>query len=207
MTPHSAHVRFWAVVPAAGAGRRMGGPKPALPYGESTMAATVVSTLLAAGVNGVVVVTRNELRERLKLLDDPRVRTALNDAANSEMLDSIRIGLEALEAWPAAGRDAAVVVPADMPMLSAATCAACLAAYRAEPGCIVIAAHAGVRGHPLIFPLALREEVARLSGGLRELARRRPELIRLVACDDPAVTRDVNTPADYARLLHARARN
>jgi CTP:molybdopterin cytidylyltransferase MocA len=200
MTGRPPQLRFWAVVPAAGFGRRMGCAKQTLPYGDSTMAATVVATLLAAGVDGVVVVTRTELREQLRLPDDPRVRIAINDAADSQMLDSVQIGLDAVGGLSAAPDDGVVVIPADMPMLTAATIAACLAAYRAEPRRIVIAAHAGVRGHPVILPLALRGDVQRLDGGLNQLAHHRPELVRLVACDDARITDDVNTPVEYRRM-------
>lgn len=198
-------VRIWGVVPAAGSGRRMGGPKQALPLGDSTLAATVISTLLLAGVAGVVVVTRRDLRRRLRLPSDPRICIVFNDDARSDMLASVRIGVASLSSADAAARDGVLVVPADMPTLTAASVAACLAAYRTDPVRIVIAAHRGVRGHPVIFPLALQSELADLSDGLRELARRRAERVCIVECRDAGVVRDVDTPSDYRALRVPRA--
>ncbi len=99
MNSTRAKVRIWAIVPAAGRGRRMGGPKQVLPYRDSTIASTVVQTLIEADVVGVVVVTRTVLVNALRLPVDPRVTIALNDR-ESEMIHSIRIGLAGLAGEP-----------------------------------------------------------------------------------------------------------
>lgn len=229
MNPPAADVRIWGIVPAAGVGRRMGGPKQILPYGGSTIAATVVSTLLNAGIDGVIVVTRTDLCDRLRLPHDPRIRTANYDAADSEMLDSICIGLSALPGnaldrfrapdvgeTPIPVRDGVLVVPADMPMLTAAAVAACIAAYRPDPTRIVIAGHAGMRGHPVILPAALLREICppaavqasvtaggtglphpRPAGGLRALIDMNPARITLVETGDPGVAADIDTWTQY----------
>ncbi|MHC4695866.1 MAG: NTP transferase domain-containing protein, partial [Planctomycetota bacterium] len=53
MNSTRAKVRIWAIVPAAGRGRRMGGPKQVLPYHDSTITGAVVQTLIEADVFGV----------------------------------------------------------------------------------------------------------------------------------------------------------
>ncbi len=98
MSDHVVAVRVWGIIPAAGQSRRMGRTKQTLSYGNATMVAAVTETALAGGVERVVVVTRSELRDHLQLPADDRVEVAINDAAGSEMIDSIRIGLTALEA-------------------------------------------------------------------------------------------------------------
>lgn len=229
MSPSVADVRIWGIVPAAGVGRRMGGPKQTLPYGDSTIASTVVGTLLSAGIDGVIVVTRTELCDRLRLPHDPRIRAANNDAADSEMIDSIRIGLSALPGnildrsrapdvgeTPIPAGDGVLVVPADMPMLTAAAVAACIAAYRPDATRIVIAGYAGMRGHPVILPAALLREIcppiavqasvaaggtglphARSAGGLRALIHANLERITLVETGDPGVIADIDTWTQY----------
>lgn len=198
-------VRVWAIIPAAGTGQRMGGPKQALPYREATLTGTVVRTLLDANAAGVVVVTRTVLVDALKLPADPRVNITINDA-DSEMIDSIRIGLGTLadqvipsgdDPRPTAG---VMVVPGDMPALSAETCRRCIDAYKGDPRRVVIAAYSGRRGHPIIFPLSMRDVVDRLQGGLNELPRQVPKRVHLVEVDDPGVACDVDTVADYDSL-------
>ena len=93
MSKPTAHVQVFGIVPAAGSSRRMGRPKPSLPYGDSTMVGVVVRTLLNADLDGVVVVTRSELAASLDLPSDPRIVIVYNDDANSEMIDSVRAAL------------------------------------------------------------------------------------------------------------------
>ncbi len=193
--PHSAD---WAIVPAAGLGRRIGLPKQTLPYRGETLAGNVTRTLLRAGVDGLVVVTRTRLVSTLGLPDDPRVKIAFNDREDSEMIDSIRIGLAALAGQQVAG---VIVVPADMPTLSVDTCRKCMAAYAADPQRIVIATLSAHRGHPIIFPFSLRAAVDQLDGGLNQLPRQYPERVHLLQVDDPGVTRDVDALADYDALM------
>ncbi|MFQ5494570.1 MAG: NTP transferase domain-containing protein [Phycisphaerae bacterium] len=229
--------RVWAVVPAAGLGRRMGFAKQAAAYQGSTMTAVVTSVLLESGVAGVVVVTRTPLVERLALPDDARVAIALNDLPDSEMIDSVRIGCDALlddpftttpgrdgpapatglnrqstidnrqsPRCPPAEPDGLLVLPADMPHVAVATCRVCIRAYMDQPTRIVVATVADKRAHPIIFPLALNQELQALTGkggtatgGLRGLVDRHPRRLHLVSTSDPGAGRDIDTPSDYDR--------
>ena len=194
MTAGTVTPRVVGIVPAAGVGRRMGTAKQALPFRGSTMAATVVQTLLDAGLDGVVVVTRRELVERLALPADPRITLGFNEDADSEMIDSIRIGLGARDTADVTG---VLVVPADMPTLTVESCRACVAAFRADPSRIVIATYGGRRGHPIVFPLALCPGEEPLPDGLRTLPRRHPDRVHLAETADPETLRDVDTQEDY----------
>ncbi len=202
MTHAAPPTRIWAVVPAAGMSRRMGRPKQLLPVGKSTMAARVVTALLDAGVTGLVIVTREELLDALGLPTGPRVHVAFNEDTESEMIDSIRIGITALKQRNQSSSDGILVVPADMPLISSMSFATCLKAFVADPQRIVVASHEGRRGHPIIFPASYASVVDELKGGLRELLDRFPGQIGIVAVDDPGSTRDVNTPAEYDALDH-----
>ena len=231
MSKPAARVQVFGIVPAAGSSRRMGRPKPSLPYGDSTMVGVVARTLLNVDLDGVVVVTRSELADALGLPSDPRIVIVYNDDANSEMIDSVRVGLTCLaELEPSRGfptpfspgkppidnrqstidnprrASAAVgvlIVPADMPAVRVETYRACLAAFAVDPESLVIAANDGRRGHPIIFPWSLRADVMGLHNGLRELTQIHADRVRLVETRDPGVTRDVNSPDDYERLRSA----
>ncbi len=202
-------VSIWAIIPAAGLGRRMGRAKQALPYGGSTLTGTVARCLLKAGVAGVLVVTRAALIRDLDLPDDVRIRIALNEETDSDMIDSIRIGLATIaDATTTGERNESIapsvgvlVVPGDMPTLSAKTCQECMQAFEADPNRIVIATHGQRRGHPIVFPLALHSAIDQLPGGLNELPRQHADRVHLVEISDPAVTRDVDTPEEYEDLL------
>ncbi len=231
MSKPTARVQVFGIVPAAGSSRRMGLPKPSLPYGDSTMVGVVARTLLDAGLDGVVVVTRSELAASLDLPSDPRILIAYNDDANSEMIDSIQVGLTRLAEpelsqgslvhgridrpsfgirqstfdtpSPASAAVGVLMVPADMPAVRIETYRACLAAFALDPESLVIAANDGRRGHPIIFPWSLRADVMGLHNGLRELTQIHAGCVRLVETRDPGVTQDVNSPDDYERLRSA----
>ncbi len=192
--------RVWGIIPAAGLGRRMGRPKQTLTYRGSTMAGTVTTALLTAGASGVVVVTRTELVERLQLPDDSRIDIAINDDPDSEMIDSIRIGIAALDRFQPGERDGVLVVPADMPTLAAQSGCVCMETFRSTSDRIIVATHHGKRGHPIIFPYAMRRIVSNLTGGLRMLPRIHEDRVTLVEVDDPGVRLDVDTNEDYKKL-------
>ncbi|MDO8630858.1 MAG: nucleotidyltransferase family protein [Phycisphaerales bacterium] len=201
MTSSTARVRIGCIVPAAGMSRRMGRPKATLPFGGSTVVGRVVRSLLDADADEILVVTRSELAPQLELPHDRRVTVAFNDDADSEMIDSVRIGLAVLrsrivedgraggpgrQTWGTDSHESSatsnrrptvddrplqlasggiLVVPADMPAVTADSYRKCFDAFRLDPGRIVIAACRGRRGHPIIFPISLAPDLDRLTGG------------------------------------------
>jgi molybdenum cofactor cytidylyltransferase len=209
-----------AIVPAAGASRRMGEPKLVLPFGETTVIGATLAALLDGGAARVCVVTRpddDDLRRRLR--DLPGVILAINPEPERGMLSSILAGLEALggpEALRARG-EALLVSPADLPALSARTVAAVIAALRSGSGAgasLAVPVHRSggggqgprwKRGHPLGISPARIAELPGLDPeiGLRQLLdRAAPDGAEVVEVpvDDPGCVRDVDTPEDYRRL-------
>lgn len=240
MTSSTEGVRIGCIVPAAGMSRRMGRPKATLPFGGNTMVGTVVRSLLEAGSDEILVVTRGELAAQLDLPHDRRVTVAFNDDADSEMIDSVRIGLAVfrsrivedsrgsreaggpgrqtcgidsressainnrrptVDARPMQPSPAGIlVVPADMPAITADSYRKCFDAFRLDPGRIVVAACGGRRGHPVIFPISLAPDLDRLTGGLKEMIDANSTCVAIIETNDPGVLRDVDTLADYERL-------
>lgn len=203
MTPDAEGIRIWGLVPAAGMSRRMGTAKQTLAFGDTTIVAAVVRTMLSADVDGIVVVTRTDLKDALMLPDNPRITIAFNDDAKSQMIDSVRLGLAQIDQTEESApepRDGILVIPGDMPTVGANACRRCIEAYKRSPERIVVATHHWRRGHPMVFPLALRSVLDELHGGLNELPRRHSDRVEEVAVDDPGILRDVDTREDYAGL-------
>jgi len=192
------------IIPAAGMSRRMGIAKQTLPLAGYTMTACVARTMLDADLDGVVVITRSELLERLALPADDRLFTAINDDSNTQMLDSIQIGIRHLQEHMPSSIDTAsvgvLVIPGDMPTVPVAACKSCVEAFHRDRTRIVIATCDDMRGHPILFPLTLCESFGELKGGLNALPARFSDRVVEVACSDPAILRDVDTRADYEDL-------
>jgi CTP:molybdopterin cytidylyltransferase MocA len=176
----------------------MGRCKQLLPLGDRSVLARSIETLLAAGVPEVVVVVGSGGDAGAVAAAARRypVTVAVNAEAGSDMAASLRVGLAAL--GPRAVR--VVVALGDTPLVVPATVAALLRRQAAEPQTAVIPTFAGRRGHPVVLPRGLLEEIRR-HPTLRDLLRARPEAVRLLAVADEGVVLDLDTPEDHAALL------
>lgn len=173
----------------------MGRDKQLIDIAGKPMLRHVVDTLLAAGVAQVVVVTRRTIADQLKLHAIPRAVVAFNEVDSSEMIDSIRIGLSAIENVPAG----VLVCPGDLPSLTVDDTRTCLNAFAKQPDWIIIAARNGRRGHPLIIPFSLSPFIhsAACNEGLHALRLAHAELVQHVECTSDGVLHDADTPDDF----------
>ncbi|MBM4394434.1 MAG: nucleotidyltransferase family protein [Deltaproteobacteria bacterium] len=187
-----------AVVLAAGFGRRVGGPKALLLLpGARTFLETVLASVRAAQADDLIAVLGPWWTGVPSL--PPDVRTVVNPDPDRGQVSSVRCAISAIGE---PGGVALLVAPVDHPLVLPVTFAAVAAAHRAAPGAIVVATHAGRRGHPVVFPAALVPDLlgpAATEGGARALLRAHPDRVVEVACDDAWVTRDVDTAEDYRR--------
>lgn len=184
-----------AIVLAAGHSHRMGKPKALLPFAGSTFIARLVDAFLSAGVDHAIAVIRP---------GDPAVRAAVgprpvqfveNPDPAGDMLSSVRCALRAL---PESTRVVAIS-PVDQPGLEPALIRALLNAFQSSQRSILVPQCAGRRGHPLVFSSRFADELltAHDGVGLRGLLQAHPAEVEEWITVDPAVTQDIDTPADY----------
>jgi molybdenum cofactor cytidylyltransferase len=191
-----------AVVPAAGASRRMGRPKLLLPWGDGTVLEATLAALVGGGVERAVVVRAPS--GPLAAWQPPgAVTVAVNPRPGDGMLSTIRAGLDSLLA---AGvlPNPLVVCPGDLPALATGTVAALLAAYRSEPRLLVPTCQ-GRRGHPLLVPPRWQASILELAlpGGLRDILRLAGEEVAYLEVVDAGAVDDVDTPEAYEALRRA----
>lgn len=190
-----------ALVLAAGRSTRMGQLKQLLPFGRHTIIEQVVTTLLAAPVDEVVVVTGCEQARVSAVLDVYPVRCVFNpDSAAGEMISSVQVGLHAL------GPDvtAALLAVGDQPQIEVRVIEQVLAAWRSGPADrIVIPSYQMRRGHPTCLPRAVWPAVWALGwqDSLRSLWRDFASQIEHIVVDTPSILGDLDTPDDYQQLL------
>jgi len=193
-----------AIVPAAGASRRMGRPKLLLPFGKTTILGSVISALRAGGASPVVVVAAPDDAELQEWARGAGAIVAVNPDPERGMLSSIREGIAALGAARLAQRGEVVLVaPADLPALRPATVAELLWRRAADGAPLAVPIHQGKRGHPLAIASDLLPEIESLdlSVGLKQLLERHAAAVLEVPVDDPGTVHDVDTPDDYRRLI------
>lgn len=184
-----------AILLAAGKSRRMGTCKQLLPLGDRSVIVRCLDALAAGGAGEIVVVVSEEGHDVAEAAQEFPARFVINTAPDGDMASSVRAGRDALT-----GEASGVIVfPSDYPLVSAGTIASLIAGHGASPDSIVIPCHGGRRGHPLLFPRAILDDLTD-SSTLRDLVRGNPDRISCVDVTDPGVLHDMDTPEDYERL-------
>jgi len=193
-----------AILPAAGASRRMGRPKLLLPYHGKPIVAGIVDALRSGGVNQIVLVTSpgdEELRTWARTAD---LTVAVNPDPQRGMLSSIREGIAAAggAAALAARGETLLVSPADLPDLDAGTVAMLLARMAETGARLAVPVFRGKRGHPLAIAPTLIPEIDTLDTeiGLKQLHDRHEAELLEVVVEDPGAVQDVDTPEDMRSL-------
>jgi molybdenum cofactor cytidylyltransferase len=179
----------------------MGGRhKLLLPLGAEPVIRRTVRSVLAAGPTEVIVVTGCEAAAVVSALAGLEVRFEFNPRYEDGQMTSVAAGVAALEA----PGDAVMICLGDMALLESADYAALAAAYASRPrGSIVVPRRGEARGNPVVFDRRLAAEA--IAGdrnfGCRKLIADYPQEVWPW---DPGHDRcfvDLDTPADYARLL------
>lgn len=184
-----------AIVPAAGSAERFGTDKLLADVGGQPLLERTLRSLLDGGAERVIVVLgpgAEEVGEKIPALGEPRVRVEVNRDPSRGMLSSIQTGLREAKGDPI------LVLPGDMPYVTAGTVTLLLDAYRKRDA-IASPRFDGKRGHPVVIPGRLRDEIleadpasATLHDVLRGHASERVD----VEVYDRGVLRDVDTPDD-----------
>ncbi len=189
--------RIEGILLAAGESRRMGYPKPLLRVGDETFLSRSARLMLAVVPRLIIVLGAHAERIRAAIPADPRIVAVDNPRWQAGQLSSLKAGLGAIS--PEA--DAVIVHLADHPLVLSSTFERVVAEFAAADGPIVIARHAGKRGHPVIFSAALMRELvdAPEEQGARSVVNRDSSRVVYVDVDDPGVNLDLDTPADLKR--------
>jgi len=183
----------------------MGAAKALLTYRGETFLAILVRALSAGGCHPVLVVVGQEDEgDAARIAAEAAALGAevvVNPNPGSEQIESLRAALRALPA----GVEGILATPVDAPGATAEVVSALLAAAAPRTP-IVVPSFGGRRGHPIVFGRRLFEELlsAELEAGARTLiARYEGELVE-VPVEDAGVLLDIDTPAEYRRLMRGR---
>ena len=186
-----------AVLTAAGESTRMGRPKPLLPWRGTTLIEYQVDALLQAGISQIVVVLGHESAAVARFVDERSTRRVVNESYRNGRTGSIKTGLAAVDT----DADAVLFLGVDQPR-TPDLIRQIVEAHTQRNALITSPRYQGRGGHPLVFSISLREELASTSEenqGVREVFRRHHDEVNEVEIDDPMVRLDLNTPDDYEK--------
>jgi nicotine blue oxidoreductase len=190
-----------AIILAAGAGTRMGGPKALLEFRGRLLIERAIEAAEAGGCTQALVVlgaAADRVCERASL---GSARIVVNHDWSEGIGSSLRAGLSTLRS----GRpmddtaiDAALVLLVDQPLVGADAVRAVLGAWHGGAR-LAAASYGGHRGHPVLlgrehWAAAARDAVGDV-GARTYLSQHAAQLV-LVPCDTLADPRDLDVPAD-----------
>jgi molybdenum cofactor cytidylyltransferase len=193
-----------AVILAAGVSQRMGSPKQLLPFNGNSLLRHAVLTALGSSCQPVVVVL-GALAEKLQSeVSDLPVTIIENRVWAEGMGSSIRTGIAALEGISEhlAG---ALLMLCDQPYVTSQTLDQLISVYEESTPLAVASEYAGSLGAPALFSRELFSELGALKnaeGAKQILKRHEQDVLRLSV---PEAVWDVDTPADYERLIQTAA--
>ncbi|HEU5429365.1 MAG TPA: nucleotidyltransferase family protein [Actinocrinis sp.] len=193
-----------ALILAAGAGTRMGGPKALLDFRGRLLIERAIDAARAGGCGQVMAVLGAAAEQVRQRADLRGARVVVNQGWNEGIGSSLRTGLAELtrdaefDETGTAALDAALVLLVDQPLVGADAVRAVLGAWHGGAR-LAAASYGGRRGHPVLLGrehwAAARREAAGDSGARSFLAAHAAQLV-LVPCDAVADPRDLDVPAD-----------
>jgi len=156
-----------------------------------------VDTALASGLDPVLVVVGHQREHAEAELRGVRCRLVANPDYQNGVNTSLRTGIRAVPE----GCPAAVVMLADMPLVTEAMLRTLLEQYRGGSAPLVVSSYEGVDAPPILYDRALFDELRVLEGegcGKKVVKRHSEEALR-IRWPAMALT-DLDLPADVERV-------
>lgn len=192
-----------AVVLAAGGSTRFGTPKQLLKMGGRmggrTLLETVVWKFSESRVDEVIVVLGHDsklIRQKVVL---GRARVVTNRDYEKGLSSSIRVGIEAVHPESRA----VILALADQPLISVATIDALVQKYLETGGPVVAPYFRRRRGNPVLLDRKLFPYLKKIEGdsGAKAVIKEHGWKVVKVGVKDPGVLLDIDSKADYQRVL------
>jgi len=189
-----------AIILAAGGSVRMGTGKMLLPYRGATIIEKVIDTVLASGLNNVLVVTGSGKDEVIKVIRHLPVQQCFNENWKEGMLSSVISGIRSLPEQTSA----TMIFLGDQPMIDVTIIEEIIYAYNNSEKGIIIPVYQNKRGHPILIDRKYFIEIEKLNPkeGLRMLAHKFPVDVFEVETGNSSILKDIDTPEDYRNELY-----
>lgn len=185
------------IVLAAGSSSRMGRNKLLFELNGKSVLRGAVKRAIEGGLSPSIVVLGHESDRARRELEDLPCRWALNPLHEQGLGSSLKSGVEAL---PPRAR-AAMVLLADMPLVSPQMIAAMIARYHASAVPLVISDYEGVNAPPTLFDRSLFPELLAMTdaGCGRQVVQAHRGEAEVLSWPAAALA-DIDVPDDYDRL-------
>jgi len=186
------------IILAAGDSTRMGYPKALLPLGNDIFVSRILETVREIGLSEPTVVLGKSASIIKPHIDDSYAKILINPDPDRGQLSSIQIALTNLDPEI----DAALVWPVDIPAVPIDLVRRLTELFINSGALISFPVCGDKRGHPAIFHRSLFEEFmeAPLEEGPRKILLRHKQETSMLAVEESATIKDIDTPLDYEEL-------
>jgi molybdenum cofactor cytidylyltransferase len=170
----------------------MGTNKLLLPIDGAPMLNHAIDAALYSQVCRTLVVVGHNSGAIIRLCSQNTTQIVHNPDYASGIASSIRAGIAALPA----DIDAVLIMPGDMPYVTAMEIDRLIEAHHAAPNSICVPQYRGQRGNPLLWPRRFFPTLQQLEGdvGARSLLSHFAEHVQPVEFDSPVILLDCDTP-------------
>lgn len=188
------------IVLAAGKSTRMEGQNKLLAVvrGKPMIRGVVEAALDSKVDETIVVLGWDERRLRQALAGIP-CRLIVNRGFERGQSSSLKAGLDEV----APETRAVLILPGDIAEIDSRAIDKVVDSYISNGGTILVAAHKGKFGHPILIDRRLFKEIAQIAEethGLKSVIKSHENEIKLIETGSDNVLRDVDTPEDLHRL-------
>lgn len=199
-------IKIASLILAAGASTRFDGNKFLTKVGDQNL----LERTLEAFINhqelqkDVIVVTGYYTRELEPVLKNYKVKQIHNPSFNLGMSSSIQIGMEELKD-NIHEYSGILVHPGDIPFITSQDLERLISSHETSPDKIIIPKFNNKRGHPIIIPKLMFQELDNIgeeTNGLRGLIRASDSVVKYVNVNNQGILEDVDTKKDLDELSH-----
>jgi molybdenum cofactor cytidylyltransferase len=188
------------IVLAAGKSSRMRGRNKLLAkIKNQSIIRRVVEAGLKSKADEVIVVLGWQADKIRKALDELPCRFVVNKDYEKGQSSSVKAGLNEVGEMT----QAILILPGDVAMVDAASINLVIDEYVRRKYPIIVAAHEGKPGHPILLAKELFNEIGEIaedSFGLKAVVQKHKREMRFVEAGSPNVLLDVDTPEDLKNL-------
>jgi CTP:molybdopterin cytidylyltransferase MocA len=186
------------IVLAAGEGKRIGKTKALIEIDGISFLERVIVSLEESNCVPIVVVGGSKANDVEKLSSKLNVDFIWNNNWRSGQFSSLKAGLSSLNPRPFG----ALITLVDHPFVTAGTYELLCKTFLTKPDTIVIPVYGKRKGHPIVIPAAITDEVLNApdESNLRKIISSHQSLITKLPVDDPGILKDVDTINDLKEM-------
>ena len=187
------------IVLAAGKSTRFGENKLLYRLGNKTVIERVVESALGSQADEVLLVLGYEAERLERVISETGCRFIYNTNFEEGQSSSVKTGLASV----ARNSKAILIMPGDIALISSQAIDKVIEEYRITRVPIIVAAHQGKLGHPILFDKSLFHEITQINEetqGLKAIVKKYWTKIKKVEVGSKEVLFDLDTREDLDKL-------